>query len=92
MVFISYKSFGSILDGSFASKENLTLDEKLDHFQLNSKVISGTIGCKKNCSLAKPVNFTFHHIQVGKYINLFEHLEISTNHTCKPSSEKVWFL
>ncbi|KAJ1060652.1 hypothetical protein K5549_016066, partial [Capra hircus] len=64
VVFISYKSFGSILDGSFVSKENLTLDEKLDHFQLNSKVISGTTGCKKNCSLAKPVNFTFHHIQM----------------------------
>ncbi|XP_027391527.1 adhesion G protein-coupled receptor E3-like [Bos indicus x Bos taurus] len=64
VVFISYKSFGSILDGSFVSKENLTLDEKLDHFQLNSKMISGTTGCKKNCSLAKPVNFTFHHIQM----------------------------
>ncbi|XP_042105982.1 adhesion G protein-coupled receptor E3-like isoform X4 [Ovis aries] len=64
VVFISYKSFGSILDGSFVSKENLTLDEKLDHFQLNSKVISGTTGCKKNCSLAKSVNFTFHHIQM----------------------------
>ncbi|KAM9730935.1 adhesion G protein-coupled receptor E3-like isoform 1-T1 [Dama dama] len=64
VVFISYKSFGSILDGSFVSKANLTLDEKLDHFQLNSKVISGTTGCKKNCSLAKPVNFTFHHIQM----------------------------
>ncbi|KAM9730938.1 adhesion G protein-coupled receptor E3-like isoform 2-T2 [Dama dama] len=64
VVFISYKSLGSILDGSFVSKENLTLEQKLDHFQLNSKVISGTTGCKKNCSLAKPVNFTFHHIQM----------------------------
>uniref|UniRef100_A0A8C6D1B3 Uncharacterized protein n=1 Tax=Moschus moschiferus TaxID=68415 RepID=A0A8C6D1B3_MOSMO len=85
VVFISYKSFGSILDGSFVSKENLTLDEKLDHFQLNSKVISGTTGCKKNCSLTKPVNFTFHHKQVGK-ISTWE----SRKSICVYWDELVW--
>ena len=28
----------------------------------------------------------------GQIIHLFEHLEISTDHTYKPSSEKVWLL
>ena len=28
----------------------------------------------------------------GQSIHLFEHLEISTDHTYKPSSEKVWLL
>ncbi|XP_057566021.1 adhesion G protein-coupled receptor E3-like [Hippopotamus amphibius kiboko] len=64
VIFISYNNVESILNGLFVSKENLTLDEKLDDLQLNSKVISGTTGCMKYCSLAKPVNFTFHHIQM----------------------------
>ncbi|KAB1260089.1 Adhesion G protein-coupled receptor E3 [Camelus dromedarius] len=64
VAFISYKSIESFLDSSFVSKENLILDEKVDRFQLNSKVVSGTTGCRKTCSLATPVNFTFLHTQL----------------------------
>ncbi|XP_010965251.3 adhesion G protein-coupled receptor E3-like [Camelus bactrianus] len=64
VAFISYKSIESFLDSSFVSKENLILDEKVDRFQLNSKVVSSTTGCRKTCSLATPVNFTFLHTQL----------------------------
>ncbi|XP_058137090.1 adhesion G protein-coupled receptor E3-like [Dasypus novemcinctus] len=64
VVFISYDSLGSIINGSFVSKGNLSIDEDLDNFSLNSKVVSGTTGSRKDGSPSTPVNFTFQHIQM----------------------------
>ncbi|XP_072455668.1 adhesion G protein-coupled receptor E3-like [Notamacropus eugenii] len=63
-VLISYASIGSIIDERFVSKENLTTSEELVNFQLNSKVVSGTIGNRKGNFLSMPVNFTFQHIRM----------------------------
>ncbi|XP_023396226.2 adhesion G protein-coupled receptor E3-like isoform X3 [Loxodonta africana] len=64
VAFISYDYIGSIINGSFSSTENLTVGEKLENFELNSKVVSCTIGPRKTATLATPVNFTFQHLQV----------------------------
>ena len=64
VAFISYASIGSIIDESFVSAENLMTKEKLHNFYLNSKVVSGTMGSRKNTSLSVPVNFTFQHEKV----------------------------
>ncbi|XP_032739355.1 putative adhesion G protein-coupled receptor E4P [Lontra canadensis] len=61
VAFISYTSIGPIIGESFASKENLMTKEKLHNFYLNSKVVSGTVGSRKNISLSVSVNFTFQH-------------------------------
>ncbi|XP_044941298.1 adhesion G protein-coupled receptor E3-like isoform X1 [Mustela putorius furo] len=61
VAFISYASIGSIIGESFASEENLRTKEKLHNFYLNSKVVSGTVGSRKNISLPVSVNFTFQH-------------------------------
>ncbi|XP_072462641.1 adhesion G protein-coupled receptor E3-like [Notamacropus eugenii] len=63
-VLISYDSIGSIINERFVSKENLTTDEELINFQLNSKVVSGAIGYRKGSSLSIPVNFTFQYIKM----------------------------
>lgn len=64
VAFISYASIGSIINENFVSEENLITKEKLHHFYLNSKVVSGTLGSRKNASLSTSVNFTFQHEQV----------------------------
>ncbi|XP_038627704.1 adhesion G protein-coupled receptor E3-like [Tachyglossus aculeatus] len=56
VVFISYATLGSIMNESITQGE-------LHGFHLNSKVVSGTIGLRKNISLSAPVNFTFQHVQ-----------------------------
>uniref|UniRef100_A0A8C7BGY8 EGF-like module-containing mucin-like hormone receptor-like 4 n=1 Tax=Neovison vison TaxID=452646 RepID=A0A8C7BGY8_NEOVI len=61
VAFISYASIGPIIGESFASEENLRTKEKLHNFYLNSKVVSGTVGSRKNISLPVSVNFTFQH-------------------------------
>ncbi|XP_040484223.1 adhesion G protein-coupled receptor E3-like [Ursus maritimus] len=61
VAFISYASIGPIIDKSFVSEENLTTKEKLHNFYLNSKVVSGTMGSRKNTSLSMSINFTFQH-------------------------------
>ncbi|XP_045845787.1 putative adhesion G protein-coupled receptor E4P [Meles meles] len=61
VAFISYASIGPIIGESFVSEENLTTKEKLHNFYLNSKVVSGTVGSRKNISLSVSVNFTFQH-------------------------------
>ncbi|XP_072458165.1 adhesion G protein-coupled receptor E3-like isoform X2 [Notamacropus eugenii] len=63
-VLISYASIGSIINERFVSKEKLTTDEELVNFQLNSKVVSGTIGNRKGNFPSMPVNFTFQHIRM----------------------------
>lgn len=64
IAFISYASIGPIIGESFASEENLRTKEKLHNFYLNSKVVSGTVGSRKNISLPVSVNFTFQHEKV----------------------------
>ncbi|XP_042639191.1 adhesion G protein-coupled receptor E3-like [Orycteropus afer afer] len=64
VTFISYSSMGSIINGSFVSKENLITGEELGNFHVNSKVVSGAVGYKENVLLATPVNFTFQHLQM----------------------------
>ncbi|KAM9096006.1 adhesion G protein-coupled receptor E3-like isoform 3-T3 [Sarcophilus harrisii] len=64
VVFISYVSIGSIINETFISKENLTIDEKLENIYLNSKVVSGTIGYSNDSFLSTPVIFTFQHIHM----------------------------
>ncbi|XP_051827665.1 adhesion G protein-coupled receptor E3-like isoform X1 [Antechinus flavipes] len=64
VVFISYNSIGSIVNETFISKENLTINEKLENIYLNSKVVSGTIGYRNNSFLSTPVIFTFQHIHM----------------------------
>ena len=49
---------------SFVSEENLMTKEKLHNFYLNSKVVSGTVGSRKNTSLSMSINFTFQHEKV----------------------------
>ncbi|KAM9241635.1 adhesion G protein-coupled receptor E3-like [Dugong dugon] len=62
--FISYNFIGSFINGSSVSMENPITGEELGKFWLSSKVVSGTVGYRKNASLATPVNLTFQHIQV----------------------------
>ena len=92
MVFISYDSIGPILDGSFVAKENLVLDENRNRFQLNSKVISTSIGCMEKCSLTIPVNFTFQHIQVGKKSSCLNTWKFLFMTSLNPVMEKYHFL
>ncbi|KAM9101772.1 adhesion G protein-coupled receptor E3-like [Sarcophilus harrisii] len=60
VVFISYISIGSIINGTFIAKENLDINEELENLYLNSKVVSGTTGYR-NANLSTPVIFTFQH-------------------------------
>ncbi|KAM7140854.1 putative adhesion G protein-coupled receptor E4P isoform 1-T1 [Molossus nigricans] len=60
VAFITYRSLGDILNGSFFSDRKGILDIKL-----NSHVVSGTIGITEKVSLSKPVFLTFKHTQPG---------------------------
>ncbi|CAD7685720.1 unnamed protein product [Nyctereutes procyonoides] len=66
VAFISYASIGSIINESFVSEENLMTKEKLHNFYLNSKVVSGTMGSRKNTSLSMSINFTFQHEKIKR--------------------------
>nr|XP_025845011.1 putative adhesion G protein-coupled receptor E4P [Vulpes vulpes] len=66
IAFISYASIGSIINESFVSEENLMTKEKLHNFYLNSKVVSGTMGSRKNTSLSMSINFTFQHEKIKR--------------------------
>ncbi|XP_045445135.1 putative adhesion G protein-coupled receptor E4P isoform X2 [Pipistrellus kuhlii] len=60
VAFITYRSLGDILDGSFFSHRRGTLDIKL-----NSHIVSGTIGVKEKVYLSTPVFLTFKHTEPG---------------------------
>ncbi|XP_077716987.1 putative adhesion G protein-coupled receptor E4P [Canis aureus] len=66
VAFISYASIGFIINESFVSEENLMTKEKLHNFYLNSKVVSGTMGSRKNTSLSTSINFTFQHEKIKR--------------------------
>uniref|UniRef100_A0A5F9DW24 Adhesion G protein-coupled receptor E4P n=1 Tax=Oryctolagus cuniculus TaxID=9986 RepID=A0A5F9DW24_RABIT len=57
---ITYQSLGNILDGSFFHNRR-----GLQGVQLNSRVVSGTIGLNQMVHLSKPVLLTFQHTQTG---------------------------
>ncbi|XP_014645889.1 PREDICTED: putative adhesion G protein-coupled receptor E4P [Ceratotherium simum simum] len=60
VAFITYRSLGDILNGSFFSDRRGTKEVKL-----NSRIVSGTIGVKEKVSLSEPVFLTFQHTQPG---------------------------
>uniref|UniRef100_G3VW92 Uncharacterized protein n=1 Tax=Sarcophilus harrisii TaxID=9305 RepID=G3VW92_SARHA len=86
VVFISYVSIGSIINETFISKENLTIDEKLENIYLNSKVVSGTIGYSNDSFLSTPVIFTFQHIHVKKPLCVYWDNTVWSNKGCKTIS------
>ncbi|XP_044803998.2 adhesion G protein-coupled receptor E4 isoform X2 [Bubalus bubalis] len=57
---ITYRSLGDILNGSFFSDRR-----GIKEVNLNSQVISGSIGVKEKVDLSKPVFLTFQHTQPG---------------------------
>ncbi|XP_050781742.1 uncharacterized protein LOC127035653 isoform X1 [Gopherus flavomarginatus] len=66
VTFISYSTLDSIINKRFRNEEDLTADEKLRNFHLNSRVVSGAIGAGRHMNLSKPVNFTLRHRQEKK--------------------------
>ncbi|XP_014651416.1 PREDICTED: putative adhesion G protein-coupled receptor E4P, partial [Ceratotherium simum simum] len=60
VAFITYRSLGDILNGSFFSDRRGAKEVKL-----NSRIVSGTIGVKEKVSLSEPVFLTFQHTQPG---------------------------
>ncbi|XP_039369925.1 adhesion G protein-coupled receptor E3-like [Mauremys reevesii] len=63
VAFISYSTLGSIINKRFLNEGDLTADEKLRNFHLNSRVVSGAVGNGRPTNLLKPVNFTLRHRQ-----------------------------
>lgn len=61
MALITYLSLGSVINGSFFSDRR-----GIKEVNLNSQVISGSIGVKEKVDLSKPVFLTFQHTQVSK--------------------------
>ncbi|XP_039369922.1 IgGFc-binding protein-like isoform X2 [Mauremys reevesii] len=66
VAFISYSTLDSIINKRFLNEGNLTADEKLRNFHLNSRVVSGAVGDGRPMNLLKPVNFTLRHRQTKK--------------------------
>ncbi|XP_044851155.1 adhesion G protein-coupled receptor E3-like [Mauremys mutica] len=66
VAFISYSTLGSITNKRFLDEGDLTADEKLRNFHLNSRVVSGAVGNGRPMNLLKPVNFTLRHRQAKK--------------------------
>uniref|UniRef100_A0A8C4Y6Z0 Uncharacterized protein n=1 Tax=Gopherus evgoodei TaxID=1825980 RepID=A0A8C4Y6Z0_9SAUR len=65
VAFISYSTLDSIINKRFLNEEDLTADEKLRNFHLNSRVVSGAVGDGRLMNISKPVNFTLRHRQVS---------------------------
>ncbi|KAH1176118.1 hypothetical protein KIL84_020852 [Mauremys mutica] len=63
VAFISYSTLGSIIDKRFLDEGDLTADEKLRNFHLNSRVVSGAVGDGRPMNISKPVIFTLRHRQ-----------------------------
>ena len=61
MALITYRSLGDVLNGSFFSDRR-----GIKEVNLNSQVISGSIGAEEKVDLSKPVLLTFQHTQVSK--------------------------
>ncbi|XP_039369915.1 uncharacterized protein LOC120390917 isoform X2 [Mauremys reevesii] len=66
VAFISYSTLDSIINERFLNEGNLTADEKLRNFHLNSRVVSGAVGNGRPIDLLKPVKFTLRHRQAKK--------------------------
>ncbi|XP_044850899.1 IgGFc-binding protein-like isoform X2 [Mauremys mutica] len=66
VAFISYSTLDSIINKRFLNEGDLTADEKLRNFHLNSRVVSGAVGDGRPMNLLKPVNFTLRHRQTKK--------------------------
>ncbi|XP_071065790.1 adhesion G protein-coupled receptor E4-like [Dasypus novemcinctus] len=60
VAFITYRSLGNILNGSFFSERRGRQGVKL-----NSHIVSGTIGSEKKVNLSEPVSLTFQHTEPG---------------------------
>nr|XP_032636210.1 adhesion G protein-coupled receptor E3-like [Chelonoidis abingdonii] len=66
VAFISYSTLDSIINKRFLNEGDLTADEKLRNFHLNSRVVSGAVSNGSLMNISKPVNFTLHHRQAKK--------------------------
>ncbi|XP_074917290.1 adhesion G protein-coupled receptor E3-like isoform X2 [Chelonoidis abingdonii] len=66
VAFISYSTLDSIINKRFLNEEDLTADEKLRNFHLNSRVVSGAVSNGNLMNISKPVNFTLRHRQTKK--------------------------
>ncbi|XP_039369919.1 adhesion G protein-coupled receptor E3-like isoform X2 [Mauremys reevesii] len=66
VAFISYSTLDSIINKSFLDEGDLTTDEKLRNFHLNSRVVSGAVGNGRPMNISKPVIFTLRHRQAKK--------------------------
>ncbi|XP_074917301.1 adhesion G protein-coupled receptor E3-like [Chelonoidis abingdonii] len=66
VAFISYSTLDSIINKRFLNDGDLTADEKLRNFHLNSRVVSGAIRAGRHMNVSKPVNFTLRHRQLSK--------------------------
>ncbi|XP_074917323.1 adhesion G protein-coupled receptor E3-like [Chelonoidis abingdonii] len=65
VAFISYSTLDSIINKRFLNDGDLTADEKLRNFHLNSRVVSGAIRAGRHMNVSKPVNFTLRHRQLS---------------------------
>ncbi|XP_044851154.1 adhesion G protein-coupled receptor E3-like [Mauremys mutica] len=66
VAFISYSTLDSIINKRFLDEGNLTADEKLRNFHLNSRVVSGAVSNRRLINISKAVNFTLRHRQAKK--------------------------
>uniref|UniRef100_A0A8C4M9T0 Adhesion G protein-coupled receptor E4P n=1 Tax=Equus asinus asinus TaxID=83772 RepID=A0A8C4M9T0_EQUAS len=59
VAFITYRSLGDVLNGSFFGER-----KGIREVKLNSHIVSGTIGVNEKVDLSEPVFLTFQHTQV----------------------------
>ncbi|XP_044609105.1 putative adhesion G protein-coupled receptor E4P isoform X1 [Equus asinus] len=60
VAFITYRSLGDVLNGSFFGER-----KGIREVKLNSHIVSGTIGVNEKVDLSEPVFLTFQHTQRG---------------------------
>ncbi|KAI4583949.1 hypothetical protein MJG53_007228 [Ovis ammon polii x Ovis aries] len=74
---ITYRSLGSVINGSFFSDRR-----GIKEVNLNSQVISGCIGVKEKVDLSKPVFLTFQHTQEDPVLTMITYVGLSLSLLC----------
>ncbi|XP_068939017.1 putative adhesion G protein-coupled receptor E4P [Petaurus breviceps papuanus] len=60
VAFLSYSTMGNIINESFFEEEKVL--QKVENISLNSRVVSGTIGHRRNSTLTSSAVLTFEHL------------------------------
>uniref|UniRef100_A0A3Q2H6M0 Adhesion G protein-coupled receptor E4P n=1 Tax=Equus caballus TaxID=9796 RepID=A0A3Q2H6M0_HORSE len=77
VAFITYRSLGDVLNGSFFG------DRKgIRKVKLNSHIVSGTIGVNEKIDLSEPVFLTFQHTQVDPILEVITYVGLSLSLLC----------